>query len=200
MSSTAIAKVGRWWFQRRSVTPLPLFLLLVLLPPQFSLSGIPLVLTVVGILASEGLRLWAVGYAGSATRTRGDSVPVLVHAGPFRHLRNPLYVANTVMYTLTACLFGFYQLSLVMFAFSIVQYSFIVAFEEETLIRTFGSSYERYCEKVPRWVPSLLPRIEASQHAFHLKKALRSERSTLFAMAAMTALYLVKARSFREGT
>lgn len=166
------------------------------LPPQFSLSGFRLVFVVAGILASEALRIWAVGYAGSATRTRGDEVSELVHAGPFRYIRNPLYVANTVMYTLTAVLFGSYQLSLVMFAFSMVQYSFIVAFEEETLTRSFRVGYEKYCESVPRWVPHFGSRIEASRHEFDLAKALRSERSTLLAMVAMMGLYLLKSLFF----
>jgi len=99
-------RLGRRWFKWRSLSPLPLFFLLVLLPAQFHPMGLELVAVLVGIFLAEAIRVWAVGYAGSATRTRGDNVPSLVHAGPYTHVRNPLYVANILMYTLAGVLFG----------------------------------------------------------------------------------------------
>src|SRR4051812_23747039 len=97
-SSWAV-RVGRWWFQKRSFSPIPLFLLLAVLPPNSVVSWPAFSALCVGIAVAEALRLYAVGFAGSATRTRGDGVPELVHAGPYRHVRNPLYVANIAMYT-----------------------------------------------------------------------------------------------------
>ena len=35
---------------------------------------------------------------------------------------------------------------------------FVVAYEEPTLRRTFGASYEDYCRRVPRWLPRIRPR------------------------------------------
>jgi protein-S-isoprenylcysteine O-methyltransferase Ste14 len=197
MDSAGIAlpstvRIGRWWFQRRSVTPLPLFLMLVLLPPQFQLGPPAFVAVLMGIAFAEALRVWAVGYAGSATRTRGDDVPSLVHAGPFRYVRNPLYIANMLMYTLVGVLYGFSALSLIILLFSAIQYTFIVAFEEDTLKKTFGEVYKVYARKVPRWWPALTPKVPSSQHEFSLKKALRSERSTLYSMALMGGLLVVK--------
>jgi protein-S-isoprenylcysteine O-methyltransferase Ste14 len=29
---------------------------------------------------------------------------------------------------------------------------FVVLYEEPTLRRSFGAAYERYCERVPRWI------------------------------------------------
>lgn len=192
VNSLDTVKVGRWWFQRRSVTPLPLFLLMILLPPQIEVRGLGLALVVAGILAAEVLRIWAVGYAGSATRTRGDTVPVLVHAGPFRFVRNPLYIANIAMYSLAGFLFGNPWLAVLTFLFSAVQYTFIVAFEEDTLRRTFGEAYVEYCRRVPRWLPALKPRIESSAHYFSLGKSLKSEKSTFFSMILMAAVYFTK--------
>lgn len=189
---STVGKIGRVWFQLRSYSPLPFLFLLILLKPQFVPGISHVLLASFGILGAEALRLWAVGFAGSATRTRGDSVPQLVHAGPYRWVRNPLYLANIIMYTCVGILFGFSSFSILIFLFSTVEYIFIVAFEEETLTRLFGSSYENYCEKVPRWIPSLAPSIETSNHSFDLQRALRSERSTFLSLSGMGLLLIIK--------
>jgi protein-S-isoprenylcysteine O-methyltransferase Ste14 len=189
---STVAKIGRVWFRFRSFSPIPLFLLLVILPQKFTPGLLQTSVAILGIFLSEALRLWSVGYAGSATRTRGDSVPQLVHAGPYRHVRNPLYVANIVMYTSAGVAFGFSGLSVLIFLFSAVEYIFIVAFEEETLLMTFGADYENFCEKVPRWFPSLTPMIESTGQQFSLEKALRSERSTFISLSLMALLLILK--------
>lgn len=187
-----VAKIGRIWFRWRSWSPVPFFLLLVLLPAEFKPSFLHVSLAVLGVVLAEGLRIWSVGYAGSATRTRGESVPELVHSGPYRYVRNPLYIANIVLYTCAGILFGFRGLSILIFLFSAVEYIFIVAFEEETLSRIFGTAYHQYCEKVPRWFPQTETQMPQSSHEFSLLRALRSEKSTFFSLAAMSVLYLFK--------
>lgn len=189
---STVGKIGRIWFQLRSYSPLPLLFLLLVLKPQFVPNVFQVLLASVGVIGAEALRLWAVGYAGSATRTRGDSVPQLVHAGPYRFVRNPLYLANVLMYTCVGILFGFTSFAIVIFLFSTVEYIFIVAFEEETLTRLFGTPYEKYCEKVPRWIPSFVPVIENSPHVFDFQRALRSERSTFLSLTGMGILLIIK--------
>ncbi len=185
-------RIGRWWFQRRSFSPIPLFLLLVLLKPETALNLRGYVVSLTLLFLAEALRIWAVGYAGSRTRTRGDSVPELVHAGPYRFVRNPLYIANIVLYTAAGALFGFSYLAGFIFIYSVIQYSFIVAYEEGILLQTFGKEYENYRLAVPRWLPDLDSTYPASSHTFDLRKALRSERSTFFSMAAMAVLFTLK--------
>jgi len=189
---STVAKIGRVWFRFRSYSPIPLFLLLVILPQDFRPNLFQTSVAILGIFLSEALRIWSVGYAGSATRTRGDLVPQLVHAGPYRHVRNPLYVANILMYTCAGIAFGFSGLSVLIFLVSAVEYIFIVAFEEETLLATFGTDYENFCEKVPRWIPSAAPVIQSTGQTFSLERALRSERSTFLSLSMMAVLLIVK--------
>jgi len=186
------AQVGRVWFRWRSFSPLPFFLLMVVLPPDFVPSVGVRILTLLGLCLAEGLRLWAVGHAGSATRTRGDTVPVLVHSGPFRYVRNPLYIANLALYSLVGVLFGFVWLSLLTLIFSAIEYVFIVRYEEHILAGTFGGTYDHYTSRVPRWIPSLSPRVDSSHHEFDLKRAFQSERSTLLSISAMACLLWIK--------
>jgi protein-S-isoprenylcysteine O-methyltransferase Ste14 len=191
-ANSAVIRTGRWWFQRRGVSPVPVVILCAILPVSFALEGVQLALVVAGILVAEAGRIWAVGYAGSATRTRGDTVPKLVHAGPFRHVRNPLYIANIAIYTLAGLAFGFDVFGLLIAAYFIVQYSFIVAFEEDLLRREFGVAYEFYSARVSRWLPSFSPRVESSGHRFEFAKALRSERATFVALAIMALIFVGK--------
>jgi protein-S-isoprenylcysteine O-methyltransferase Ste14 len=170
----------------------PFFILMLVLPPDFHGSTPVILIALLGIILAEALRLWAVGYAGSSTRTRGDYVPELVHAGPFCHVRNPLYVANIVLYTLTGVVFGFVWLSLVLFVYSCAQYLLIVCYEEEILEATFHEKYVAYRSAVPRWIPTLFPAIQSSRQCFSLKSALRSERSTLTVMGTLVVFWFVK--------
>jgi protein-S-isoprenylcysteine O-methyltransferase Ste14 len=165
---------------------------MIVLRPEFSWSGAGWLIPLAGIFLAEALRLLCVGFAGSATRTRGDVVPQLVHAGPYRHVRNPLYIANVLLYVSSAVLFGFQWLAVALFIYSCVQYTFIVAFEEEILRRTFGIRYDVYCDSVPRWLPSPSPRVESTSQNFDLARALRSERSTLTAIVVMIAVLALK--------
>jgi protein-S-isoprenylcysteine O-methyltransferase Ste14 len=187
------AQIGRTWFRWRSFAPVPLFLMLFLLPADFICSSVQYSLLVLGVALAEGLRIWAVGHAGSNTRTRGDTVQQLVHAGPYCHVRNPLYIANIAMYTLCGVIFGFGLLSLFIFIYSIVEYYFIVSFEEQILSKTFGESYVQYTQTVPRWIPSFKPRCASSGHSFDLWRALKSEKSTFYSMTAMALGFFIKA-------
>lgn len=185
-------RLGRWWFQWRSFSPVPLFMALVILRPDFQPTPVVYLAATIGILFAEWMRIWAVGYAGSRTRTRGDTVEELVHMGPYRLVRNPLYLANILMYTLCGVLFGFIYLSVFIFLYSAIQYHFIVAYEEDLLERTFGDAYHAYVSWVPRWIPALTPQIGISLQEFDLQRALRSERSTFYSMATMAVLCLLK--------
>lgn len=186
------AQIGRTWFRWRSLSPVPLFLMLFILPPDFNCHALQYGLLVMGVLLAEGLRLWAVGYAGSTTRTRGDVVQQLVHAGPYRYVRNPLYIANIAMYTFCGLIFGFGLLSLFIFVYSTIEYYFIVSFEEQILSRTFGNIYLDYIQQVPRWLPSFRPACKSSDHKFCLRSALKSEKSTFYSMAAMLLGFFIK--------
>jgi len=121
-----------------------------------------LVLATLCALVAVVLRTWASAYLGAATvqsySMHGDSV---VAAGPYRYLRNPLYL-GIFIHT--------FALALLMppsgAIFSIVAIGFfelrLIAGEEAFLTAKLGDSYLAYCSRVPRIFPALTPQVAAS--------------------------------------
>jgi len=99
---------------------------------------------------------WCIG--AFVVRGRGTPAPFdaprrLVVAGPYRYVRNPMYVGGAL---LLAGL-GFQQRSpsIVLFAASwwLLFHLFVVLYEEPALEATFGPDYVDYCRRTPRWLP-----------------------------------------------
>lgn len=180
-------------FEIRGYTPIPFIVLMLVYARPTPLS---LVAGFFLALAGEAIRFWGVAVAGTETRTTG---PVggthLFIDGPFAYVRNPLYVGNMMMYVGVGIMSNALMPYLVVLAygFFVLQYTMIVAKEEEYLQRAFGEEYERYVQNVPRFIPRLTP--YAGQHSFHrepdIARGLESERRTLQAFAALTIVNVV---------
>jgi protein-S-isoprenylcysteine O-methyltransferase Ste14 len=113
-------------------------------------------------LAAAALRTWAAAYMRSSVvhdpRVHDSR---LVADGPYRHVRNPLYVGTILMafgVGFAASRSGFVVLVL---AITFFQYRLTLR-EERALTATQGESYRRYLGAVPRMLPSLRPRVAAS--------------------------------------
>jgi protein-S-isoprenylcysteine O-methyltransferase Ste14 len=110
---------------------------------------------------AAGIRSWAEAYLPSSvvhdSKLHSDR---LVADGPYRHLRNPLYL-GTILLALAigtmASRLGFLVLGAGMWLFT---YRLILR-EEDNLLQSQGESYRRYLEAVPRLLPSLRPRVPA---------------------------------------
>jgi protein-S-isoprenylcysteine O-methyltransferase Ste14 len=94
-----------------------------------------------------------------ALRGRGTPAPFdpprrLVIGGPYRIVRNPMYVGAVLALVGAAIFYGSYAaLCYAIFFFACV-HLFVVLYEEPALRRAFGSDYDEYCRKVKRWLPS----------------------------------------------
>ncbi len=88
----------------------------------------------------------------------GDSV---VAAGPYRRVRNPLYL-GTFIHALPLALLMLPSGALfTVVLIGLLQLRLIFA-EESFLSAKLGEPYREYCALVPRLVPSLTPRVPAS--------------------------------------
>lgn len=187
-----VPRLRQTLFQYRSYTPIPFLLAMVLFarPTNWTM----LVGGVVAVLG-EMMRFWGVAYAGSLTRvTGGVGAPEVIVAGPFAHVRNPLYVGNILMYTgigwMAHALFPWLVLGA--FVYFTFQYMMIVALEEEFLEREFGAAYLEFKKNVPRFIPRLSPYRHAAQERQRPKwgEALKSETRTLQAFGLVLVILL----------
>ncbi len=184
---------GYWVFKNRSLVPLPWLTYLWWIGPGQQTGNALLVFTLV--VVGESLRLWGVGCGGGRTRTRAKEVEKLMTTGPYRYLRNPLYVGNFLLYGSLPIYYARpYVLCFVML-YTAAEYSLIVFFEEHVLEQTFGKEYALYRSKVWRWLPLGTYRQALNEDArWEWKIALRSERSSLLALGLVACLSVLRAR------
>lgn len=93
-----------------------------------------------------------------ARRGRGTLSPVdppreLVVRGPYRYVRNPMYLAVTMILLGEALLAGSRDLVIYWAGFFVAANLFIIGYEEPYLRRHFGASYDAYTRRVGRWIP-----------------------------------------------
>jgi protein-S-isoprenylcysteine O-methyltransferase Ste14 len=110
------------------------------------------------IVATLGalLALWCVVtfvHIGKGTPAPFDPPRRLVVRGPYRFVRNPMYLGGAL--TLAGAALFYRSLFLLGYdCFFLLAFSlFVLFYEEPTLRRTFGPDYEAYCHRVARWLP-----------------------------------------------
>jgi protein-S-isoprenylcysteine O-methyltransferase Ste14 len=114
-----------------------------------------------GVVVAAGgaaLALWCIVtfvLAGRGTPAPFDPPRRLVVVGPYRWVRNPMYLGAVLALAGAALVYESWALLGYAAAFAIVMYLFVVVHEEPTLRATFGEPYVRYCERVRRWWPRL---------------------------------------------
>ena len=145
-------------------------------------------------LTGQTLRVLVIGlvYITRGGQNRQVWANALVDTGMFAHSRNPLYVANLLLFVGLAMVHNGWAMYLIVLPFFAVAYSCIVAAEEEYLRARFGEVYEDYCRRVPRWLPSLR-RLSATLRGtqFDWLKVLRKEYGTPFAWTSGLLILLV---------
>jgi protein-S-isoprenylcysteine O-methyltransferase Ste14 len=141
--------------------------LLVLVPSRvLSIAGVPSphifgaqqFFGLVVVLVSAGLVLsciLAFVFIGKGTQAEFDAPRHLVIRGPYRVIRNPMYVGVTGVLAGLAVYYGSAALSIYAIAVWIAVHCRVVYFEEPSLSRSFGNEYEDYRSRVGRWLPRL---------------------------------------------
>jgi len=184
------SKIGNLFFKIRSFTPIP-FILALLYFAEPTLHTI--VVGTLFIAVGELLRIWAVGYAGASTRARTlGAARDLVTTGPYRYVRNPLYLGNFLL-SLGVCLVAnVYWLVAVLIVGYFFQYLPIIALEEAYLLESCGHVYRAYQKRVPRLLPRFHPYPEPSTHDFSWTRAIKSEKRTLTAILCVVGLIFAR--------
>jgi protein-S-isoprenylcysteine O-methyltransferase Ste14 len=100
---------------------------------------------------------WDFAVVGLGTPAPIDAPKSLVVSGLYRFVRNPMYVGVALVLFSEAALFSSPRLLGYALLLGAGFFLFVLAYEEPTLRRKFGASYQTYCQAVPRWIPRLTP-------------------------------------------
>jgi protein-S-isoprenylcysteine O-methyltransferase Ste14 len=140
--------------------------------------------------ASAAVRTWAAAFLKSdVVHDLNLHSEALVADGPFRYVRNPLYVGSLL---LSAGL-GVMASRLGWVVLFVLQYLFfmrLILREEAQLRASQGESYAAYCRAVPRLWPALRPRVPSGGMPPRWAQAFLGE-SFLWMMAVAVAIFAV---------
>jgi protein-S-isoprenylcysteine O-methyltransferase Ste14 len=108
------------------------------------------------LLLGVGLYLWCAGaftFIGKGTPAPIDAPKFLVKEGPYRWVRNPMYLAVLSVVIGEAILFRSFPLVGYALLVAATVHGFVIFVEEPSLRHQFGVGYETYLRMVPRWLP-----------------------------------------------
>jgi protein-S-isoprenylcysteine O-methyltransferase Ste14 len=121
------------------------------------------------------LRTWATAYLRTeVVHDSSQHSESLLADGPFRQVRNPLYLGNLLMVAGMGFMASRLGWLFMVVGMWLIVYRLILR-EEEGLRQTQGEPYQAYCNAVPRLWPSLTPRVPASGASPHWGQALAGE-------------------------
>lgn len=147
----------------------------------------PIVIVIAALIAAKAMvfRVWGAAYLGPATvihgQMRGDS---LVASGPYRYLRNPLYIG---LWAMTYALAFLMPPTGALFV-AIVVPLFLLRLtlgEEAFLTGELGQPYVDYLRAVPRLVPRLRTSLPSSAGKPQWLRALLSEFTSIGVFLAL---------------
>jgi protein-S-isoprenylcysteine O-methyltransferase Ste14 len=96
---------------------------------------------------------WHFAVTGLGTPAPFDPPRRLVARGPYRYVRNPMYVTVATALIGESLFFETWLLAGYLAFFWLTIHLFVLLYEEPTLRGKFGESYEEYLRAVPRWIP-----------------------------------------------
>lgn len=105
-----------------------------------------------------GRCIWEFARSGRGTLAPVDPPRELVVRGLYRYVRNPMYLSVTLIVWGELLLTGSRPLLVYWAIWFLAANLFVIGYEEPTLRRRFGASYERYQAEVGRWLPRLYAR------------------------------------------
>jgi protein-S-isoprenylcysteine O-methyltransferase Ste14 len=93
-------------------------------------------------------------FVGKGTPAPFDPPRVLVVRGPYRVVRNPMYIGAGLALMGAALFYQSRALMAYLGLFLLMTHVFVVLYEEPTLRRMFGKDYDAYCRRTARWWPT----------------------------------------------
>ena len=115
-----------------------------------SLLGVVCIGLGAGLLAAC---IWEFARSGRGTLSPVDPPRHLVVCGLYRYVRNPMYLSVTTIVLGEGLLTRSVALVVYWAIWFLGANLFVIGYEEPTLRRRFGASYDEYTQQVGRWLP-----------------------------------------------
>jgi len=114
-------------------------------PLGFALAGLG------GLLALSCITVFTT--RGRGTPAPFDAPRIFVATGPYRFVRNPMYLGAAGVIAGSGLILRSPSILLLAAGFLVLMHGFVVLYEEHALRARFGESYRQYTESVRRWMP-----------------------------------------------
>jgi len=95
-------------------------------------------------------------FVGKGTAAPFDPPRRLVTSGPFRSVRNPIYIGALVGLGGATLYYRSVGLATYGLVLALGFHLIVRVYEEPVLRRSFGAEYDDYCSRVPRWIPAFI--------------------------------------------
>ena len=146
------------------------------------------------VALAAALRTWAAAYLRSdVVHDREIHLEILVADGPYRHVRNPLYL-GTFLFSLGL---GFLSSRLgfaILAGGAVIRILRLMGREESGLEREQGEGFREYCRRVPRLLPSLRPQLPSGMAIPKWGQAFRGE-AVMWGFFLGMAVYTITLRA-----
>jgi len=119
--------------------------------------GVPEILGLLFVVLGAALVLWCLvtfAFVGRGTAAPFDPPRQLVTVGPYRFVRNPIYIGAIIAMLGAALFYWSAALGAYALVVLIVTHLLVRFYEEPHLRRVFGQPYEDYLQTVHRWIPT----------------------------------------------
>jgi protein-S-isoprenylcysteine O-methyltransferase Ste14 len=170
--------IGNFFFKYRNWLFIILYLLLFVPSPLLFSEKVfgpdyylwPVIIGLLITITGQAIRGVTIGLAYIIRGGKEGKVYAeeLVTTGIFNHCRNPLYVGNILMLLGVGVLSNSLLYVGVIMPLFLIIYQAIVLAEENFLRNKFGASFDQYCSRVNRWIPSLKG-ISSTINSMHFK-------------------------------
>ncbi len=112
------------------------------------------------MVVGGGLAVWCVALfvvEGRGTPAVFDPPRRLVARGPYRFVRNPMYIGGGALLAGFGLELRSPTILLFLPVWVMLVHVMVTGYEEPNLGRKFGAEYQDYCKRTPRWLPRFRP-------------------------------------------
>lgn len=122
----------------------------IALPNWTMILGIPIL--AIGIVLTAICIFQFVNF-GQGTFVHLDAPKTFVETGPYRYIRNPMYLGVLLIFIGYSLVYHSFSVLLLALMLFLLAHTIVVYIEEPALKNKFGDDYTKYKESVGRWFP-----------------------------------------------